>query len=186
MDEDGLIAGTSVSEEEPTKLEEIPLPEQSEGESKEEPVKETSEPAPIREWDLGKPGVGSLLSQAQWVERNRKTRDNDFAPPKAYHRKDSTYGFVRAKDQKPRKKQRTERRSSFELEERDDEQTPNREDSRLREEGRDRDFAPPSTYDYFGPGRSGSARFQNKVQNDSLEEAVSQGLSALRKQSQNT
>ncbi|XP_055338684.1 coiled-coil domain-containing protein 174-like [Paramacrobiotus metropolitanus] len=47
-----------------------------------------TEPAPVREWDVGKAILDNEDLDKKYVEKRRTDRNPDFAPPEQYHKKD--------------------------------------------------------------------------------------------------
>ncbi|XP_045123374.1 coiled-coil domain-containing protein 174-like isoform X1 [Portunus trituberculatus] len=124
----------------------------------------------VREWDLGKEGVTSTLTQEEWVLRQRSQRSQEFAPPSSYHPKEgrsqatvsSSYQHQATGDQLRR----------------DSHSPPPDPKEPLREERRP-EFAPPATHEYYGPMTS--RRTHHKTAAPDIEAAISKGLSHLRK-----
>lgn len=124
----------------------------------------------MREWDLGKEGVTSTLTQEEWVLRQRSQRSQEFAPPSTYHPKE---GRSQATMSSSHQHQTTEdqlRRDSL--------SPPPDAKEPLREERRP-EFAPPATHEYYGP--TTNRRTHHKVAAPDIEAAISKGLSHLRK-----
>lgn len=136
----------------------------NENESKEEMEESVgSKDKPVREWDIGKPGVSSLMSQKQWIETRRKERENEFAPPPNYE----TNNFTN------RKKKNDDLLFYNNV-------NPTSSDSRdYKREKRPSEFAPPSTFEYFRPVVNKQTKFSTF--NVDLEAAISKGLSEIRK-----
>lgn len=121
----------------------------------------------VREWDLGKEGVTSTLTQEEWVLRQRSQRSQEFAPPSSYQpRKGNSQGSMG-----PSQTQSPEHRVR--------EATPPDPKEPLREERRP-EFAPPATHEYYGPSITKS-KVQRQRSAPNVEAAISKGLAHLRK-----
>lgn len=76
-------------EDEKPPVEETEVDEQNEKEkAREEKEKEKKRRQHVRPWDKGKEGVREHreYTQEEWVERKRKERPTEFAPPTSFHR----------------------------------------------------------------------------------------------------
>lgn len=120
----------------------------------------------VREWDLGKEGVTSTLTQEEWVLRQRSQRSQEFAPPSSYQpRAGKSHGH--AGPSQSQSYEDTMRESPP-----PDPKEPLR-DKRVPE------FAPPATHDYYGPSTTKGRRPQKSTSD--VEAAISKGLAHLRK-----
>lgn len=150
----------------------------------------------VREWDFGKEGVTSTLTQEEWVDRQRVQRNNEFAPPSVYEpnkrqkQDQSRYDHGTTSQ----RNQTYKSNSSFNW------QTgPSNShavssnhsatdlDSNIEASRQERksEFAPPSTFEYYGPSASRGRTPKSKPQYSAMEEAISKGLSNLRKMNDN-
>ena len=135
----------------------------------------------IREWDIGKPAKNSQpMTQEEWVANRRKTRHMEFAPP-------SHYGNVSKKQFKNKIKQTkfirdTNHQLSATIS--GDHHIENENVLKYNDQPniRKQEFAPPSTYEYYGPSGL-NKHLNNRVKVDPLERAISKGLANIRKQS---
>lgn len=117
----------------------------------------------MREWDMVNPEAGRsyILSQEEWVNRQRKQRVEEFAPPVySYNKKNKGNSYHNFQT-------KASTSEDFEKE-------------GMKREERKSEFAPPSTYEYYGPSSS-SHKKRFKPNYKSTEEAVAKGLSNLRK-----
>ncbi|CAL4124418.1 unnamed protein product, partial [Meganyctiphanes norvegica] len=132
------------------------------------------DPPAVREWDLGKAELQGMLSQEQWIDRQRKNRYEEFAPPTLYE------------PNKKAKKVKNEVSSDIpkafpppSLYGNEQQQLGPSHESSSNEyrEVRKSEFAPPPTFEYYGPSgvRSKQPR-TGKLYNDfdqSLNEKIS-------------
>ncbi|XP_076054927.1 coiled-coil domain-containing protein 174 isoform X2 [Oratosquilla oratoria] len=149
---------------------------------KESVTKKTS----TREWDIGKSGVSSL-TQEEWVERNRCQRNKEFAPPSVYKssgrdrhkRQRSDTDFGRDSFNKPDDRDQGQNSSSTQFWS----SSLNSQSCRDEEmdEPRINEFAPPATYEYYGPSSKGN---RNKPKKTDLDDAINQGLAYYRSKTQ--
>lgn len=122
----------------------------------------------VREWDLGKEGVNSSLTQEEWILRQRSQRSQEFAPPSSYQPSaGKSQGFT-----SPSQTQSSEYRMR--------EPSPPDPKEHLREK-RVPEFAPPATHEYYGPTIT-KGRMTHKNTSD-VEAAISKGLAHIRKMS---
>lgn len=120
----------------------------------------------VREWDLGKDGVTSTLTQEEWVLRQRSQRSQEFAPPSSYQpRAGKSHGH-------------TGLSQSQSYEDTMRESPPPDPKEPLRDK-RVPEFAPPATHDYYGPSITKGRRPQKSTSD--VEAAISKGLAHLRK-----
>lgn len=124
----------------------------------------------VREWDLGKEGVTSTLTQEEWVLRQRSERSQEFAPPSTYHPRE---GRSQAATSSSHQHQATEDQLSR------DSHSPLPDPKEPFREERRPEFAPPATHEYYGPMTN--RRTHHKVAAPDLEAAISKGLSHIRK-----
>ncbi|XP_042218445.1 coiled-coil domain-containing protein 174-like [Homarus americanus] len=151
----------------------------------------------VREWDFGKEGVTSTLSQEQWVERQRIQRNDEFAPPSFYesqkkrkhgqqeedgvapsHKKDHVYptgSHITTQSNMWNKHDHATECSNHAKTCTDDNSG---DDPR---EERDHAFAPPPTFEYYGTSGHKSRNRHARPKYAAMEEAISKGLSHLRK-----
>lgn len=152
----------------------------------------------IREWDFGKEGVTSTVTQEEWVDRQRRQRDSEFAPPSTYthnnrwksdqggQQQKAAYGvsqeYESAGNSHNLKSRTFFSHDTSSVQENIKGSTNDSYREALREE-RSHEFAPPSTYEYYGPTTSRGRTRGNKPQYSAMEEAINKGLSHLRKMS---
>ena len=145
------------------------MPPSAKQDAPENTKEEAAKPKQVktREWDLGKEGVGgpSLLSQEEWLDRQRVQRVEEFAPPSVY---DSN------KRHKGRGYPSTSQKESTVNEQHHEHKVDYNQDRRNTE------FAPPSTYEYYGPSSFSGRKNYSKPSYRSMEEAIAKGLSSLR------
>lgn len=179
----------------------------SEESSKKDREKEAARKNHIRPWDIGKKGVKEHYeyTQEEWVDKKRKERPKDFAPPSSYRngfRRDTRVindietekklYFSTKKDRsdsKTEKEKITKYSSSLSspipiVNECDGDseggtKLTNNEDSRR---GKGVEFAPPPTYDYYGP--SSTKKAKPSCSKGNLVESISAGLQFLRQQAE--
>lgn len=153
----------------------------------------------VREWDLGKEGVTSILSQEEWVDRQRKQRNNEFAPPSMYdsHKKcnysqykpdggPSSSNIHQEHYSKSSYDIQSDRLFSQTCESQGSSQLKNSSDDSGRDylrEGRNPKFAPPSTFEYYGPSAAKGRNHHAKIQYTAMEEAINKGIAHFRKMS---
>lgn len=120
----------------------------------------------VREWDLGKEGVTSTLTQEEWVLRQRSQRSQEFAPPSSYQpRAHNSRGY-------------TAPAQSQSCEDTLREGSPPDPKEAVRDR-RVPEFAPPATHEYYGPSVTKGRRPQKSTSD--VEAAISKGLAHLRK-----
>lgn len=151
----------------------------------------------IREWDFGKKGVTSTLTQEEWVDRQRNNRNTEFAPPSMYVPSKRQKNDQRGKYRESSFNRNQDCESNYshhmksETSSSDDTSSgcQNTEGSTndgykeaLREE-RKHAFAPPSTYEYFGPNTARGRTQVTKPRYSAMEDAINKGLAHLRKMS---
>lgn len=159
-------------------------PPESEGEEEDEqivgPAPPSTSPPPrkkvggVREWDLGKEGVTSTLTQEEWVLQQRSQRSQEFAPPSSYNSREGrsqsvTHSFCQPQSTEENKVKR-------------DSPSPPPDPKEPFREKRHPEFAPPATHEYYGPMAS-RGRTHHRISAPNLEAAISKGLSHLRKMS---
>ena len=137
------------------------------------------EDAPIRDWDLGKSEAG-IMTQEEWVNKNRNERISEFAPPSTYNRTNSDSninknktnfkGKRKANYDWPHNKRNMESAS-----------TSNIDNSYESSSERNWNFAPPATYEYYAPSKNYSKKTLNTMSKSEMEETINKGLSELRK-----
>ena len=126
----------------------------------------------VREWDLGKDGVTSTLTQEEWVLRQRSERSQEFAPP-------SSYNVKGGKSQTPTPSYQTHFTEEDQV--RRDSRSPSPDPKEPLRQERQPEFAPPPTHEYYGPTARRGRRHHQAAPD--LEAAISKGLSNLRKMS---
>jgi hypothetical protein len=144
----------------------------------------------VRPWDMGKEGVKEHYeySQKEWVDKKRKERPSEFAPPSAYKREyrstskreidesERSLHFTTKttkKDDKPKAKP-----VPIVNELSDDESDTLLADYRVASGGVE--VAPPPTYDYYGP--SDTKRSKKEPQVGNMSDSIEAGLKYLREQ----
>uniref|UniRef100_A0A0P4W227 CCDC174 alpha/beta GRSR domain-containing protein n=1 Tax=Scylla olivacea TaxID=85551 RepID=A0A0P4W227_SCYOL len=159
----------------------LKTPPGSEGEEEEEeqivgPTLLSPSPPPrkkvggVREWDLGKEGVTSTLTQEEWVLRQRSQRSQEFAPPSSYHPRERNSQEATSSSYQHQATEEQLRRDSH---------SPPPDPKEPFREKRQPEFAPPATHEYYGP--TTNRRTHHKIAAPDLEAAISKGLSHLRK-----
>jgi hypothetical protein len=143
----------------------------------------------VRPWDMGKEGVKEHYeySQKEWVDKKRKERPSEFAPPSAYKREyrstskreidesERSLHFTTKttkKDDKPKAKP-----VPIVNELSDDEGDTLLADYRVASGV---EVAPPPTYDYYGP--SDTKRSKKEPQVGNMSDSIEAGLKYLREQ----
>ncbi|XP_045592208.2 coiled-coil domain-containing protein 174 isoform X1 [Procambarus clarkii] len=150
----------------------------------------------VREWDFGKEGVTAVLSQEEWVDRQRTERNNEFAPPSFYdsHKKRQSSQQERSRAL-PSFNTHNEYASKFhchsqsqsqndygsQLLDSDQMDTSVDNSNRYHKTERKSEFAPPSTYEYYGPSGYKGKRRGAVRQEAAVENAIIKGLAHLRK-----
>ncbi|KAF5270394.1 hypothetical protein FQR65_LT05582 [Abscondita terminalis] len=154
----------------------------------------------VRPWDIGKKGVKEHYeyTQEEWVDKKRKERPKDFAPPRSY-KSDNTIekNYRRISDKE--KTDSDEEINHFKPNNANFKPTPivnecelesNDENDRLLQDynneininennkRRGAEIPPPSTFDYYGPSSS------TKKSKHNLVDSISAGLQFLRQQSE--
>lgn len=152
----------------------------------------------VREWDLGKEGVTSVLSQEEWVDRQRKQRNSEFAPPSVYDsNKKCKYSKCETDEGSSSSNIHQEYFSSSSscnvLSDRLYNQTgasqcsgqykhsTNDSSGDCLREGRDPKFAPPSTFEYYGPSSVKGRNHHTKIHYTAMEESINKGIAHYRK-----
>ena len=128
-----------------------------------------SKPDKIREWDVGKESLNREMTQEEWVNKNRKERNPDFAPPSVYNTQQSSSKHFKNKN-----------KSNFNFNYNKNTDNGNSSNSNS-EPQKNWDFAPPTTYEYYGSTNTKTKRFKRN-END-LISAIDKGLAELRKNS---
>lgn len=180
---EGLPPLTELEEENPTKVEPIEpeKPKLSHKDEENEKKREDKRKKHVRPWDIGKDGVKEHVeySQEEWVDKQRKNRDEEFAPPSCY-----THDKYSAKIE-PKKKLNpylsNSKQESRPIQNELSEDSSEDEDRLMSDFYRVQKGAaipPPSTFDYYGPSSKKQAKFDK---NDSdMEDSIMQGLKYIR------
>ncbi|KAJ9576691.1 hypothetical protein L9F63_025413, partial [Diploptera punctata] len=140
----------------------------------------------VRPWDIGKEGVKQVMSQEDWVEKKRKERVDEFAPPSSY-RPDfipSSDPQVKSKptlffSSKKPKSARDSVKRQMEISSCDDLEAAG---SSTETRGRGTEVPPPATFEYYGP--TSTAVKKNYTKGGDLESAIDAGLKFLRQQTE--
>ncbi|KAJ9587041.1 hypothetical protein L9F63_019383, partial [Diploptera punctata] len=146
----------------------------------------TTKPPKVRPWDIGKEGVKQVMSQEDWVEKKRKERVDEFAPPSSY-RPDfipSSDPQVKSKptlffSSKKPKSARDSVKRQMEISSCDDLEAAG---SSTETRGRGTEVPPPATFEYYGP--TSTAVKKNYTKGGDLESAIDAGLKFLRQQTE--
>lgn len=161
------------------------------------PEEKSEDKKPVREWDVGKEGVSTTLTQEEWVNRQRNQRNNEFAPPSSYSsnkkfkgRQQKSHGFrpsfstshdysSKSLDSQP------ENWLNYDQPQDSNPANTTQDDNKTdyHSEERESEFAPPSTYEYYGPTSHRGRHYNAKPNFSAVEEAVSKGIAFLRKMS---
>lgn len=147
--------------EPPPPVEETPQNQEDEKSEKEKKLEEKRKKH-IRPWDLGKEGLKKghyEYTQEEWVDKKRKERPSEFAPPSQYKKFETKQSTK--KEFKPR---------PIVNELSDDE-----DDRRVRAA----EIAPPPTYDYYSPG---SSKKSQRPESGNVSDSIEAGLKYLREQ----
>lgn len=138
----------------------------------------------IRPWDLGKEGVKKPhyeYSQEEWVDKKRKERPEEFAPPSTYKKdtREKRKSWKRRNSDEYNESKEESTLIDDELEDRlmSDYKEISKEDKRGRNRGAE--IAPPPTFDYYGPSSSKRTRDKSNV---NIEESIEAGLQFIRNQ----
>lgn len=178
--------------------------------AKEEKEKEKKRRQHVRPWDKGKEGVREHreYTQEEWVEKKRKERPTEFAPPTSFQRssKDhvdrsetsenkSLYFSTKKVDDKRKESINPYKRRNLSPETRtpiinelsdNDDKSPRSdsddEDDKRTTRGRGAEIAPPPTFDYYGP--SGSKKHKTQHKKENIQDSISAGLRFLREQAE--
>ncbi|XP_042893183.1 coiled-coil domain-containing protein 174-like [Penaeus japonicus] len=162
----------------------IPASLQKEEETSREELKRAQKRKHTREWDMGKEGVKSTLSQEEWVLRQREQRNDEFAPPTMYepnkqrYSKQNSSSSTNAGMGLPYDTETGSQSYSD-----PDFRGLDREEPSGAKEERRSEYAPPATYEYYGPSSSRRRDKYGKPGYKAMEDAISKGLSNLRKMS---
>lgn len=173
-----------------------------------EKQKEKKRKQHVRPWDKGKEGVKERreYTQEEWVEKQRKERKAEFAPPTSFQRstrKESVenddddydtsskslyfstkkFDFSKGKTKETinpykRNNDSTEHRTPIVNELSDDDNDDVMDERR----GKGVEIAPPPTFDYYGAGSAKKQKKEHKKEN--LEDSISAGLKFLREQAE--
>uniref|UniRef100_A0A1Y1MAG5 CCDC174 alpha/beta GRSR domain-containing protein n=1 Tax=Photinus pyralis TaxID=7054 RepID=A0A1Y1MAG5_PHOPY len=191
-----------VQPEEPPKSEVSEKPVENE---KKDQEKEAARKNHVRPWDIGKKGVKEHYeyTQEEWVDKKRRERPKDFAPPSSYKNSFRRDPEIR-ENVEPDKKlyfSTKKNRSTYKEEKQppmrpkpivnecdespeSDSQLCEKEERRSNEDtrGKRAEFAPPPTYDYYGP--SDAKKSKPSYSKGNLVESISAGLQFLREQAE--
>lgn len=111
-----------------------------------EPKQDKDTPA-VREWDLGKAETQGMLTQEQWIDRQRKNRYSEFAPPSLYEPNKKTQRV--SEKVVPDAPKAFPPPSLYDLDHR--QSGPSQESSSDEyRDSRKSEFAPPPTFEYYG------------------------------------
>lgn len=165
----------------------------------------------VRPWDKGKEGVKQHreYTQEEWVEKKRRERPEEFAPPTAFQKRSKTktdrdssevyenkslyFSTKKSADSNrninPYKRNIVpETRTPIVNELSDDDSVYDKEmrtsdpDSDDERRGKGVEVAPPPTFDYYGPSSSKRHRVDRKKEN--IEDSITAGLNYLREQTE--
>ncbi|XP_068209491.1 coiled-coil domain-containing protein 174-like [Palaemon carinicauda] len=135
----------------------------------------------VREWDIMKSRDGgfSSLSQEEWINRQRKERVDEFGPPTEYsYKKDPKESY----SHRPFQNRPSTKGDSYEQ---NDQNRASGSEHRYEQvdtkQERNNEFAPPSTFEYYGPSSFSSYKKRYRHSYKAMEQAVSKGISNLRK-----
>ncbi|XP_044262244.1 coiled-coil domain-containing protein 174 [Tribolium madens] len=163
-------------EPEPTPAPVEEAPQKQETNEKEKKLEEKRKKH-VRPWDLGKEGVKEHYeyTQEEWVDKKRKERPNEFAPPKEY-RKERKKMYDSDEESSKFKMRQTTKKSKPEpiVNELSD------DENESRDRGKGAEVAPPPTYDYYGPGKS--KKSQKRPEAPNVSDSIEAGLKFLREQ----
>lgn len=201
-------------DDEKPEVEKSELDKEKEKEKQEEEMKkERKRRQHVRPWDKGKEGVKEHreYTQEEWVEKKRRERPSEFAPPTAFQKRSfdkggpenyedkSLYFSTKKSENKREHSKRSinpykrnaspERRTPIvnELSDDDDcssdyQQEKIGDDDVDSNRGRGVEIAPPPTFDYYGPGSS--KKQKTKPKKDDIEASIAAGLNYLREQTE--
>lgn len=160
----------------------------------------------VRPWDKGKEGVRKEhyeYSQEEWVDKKRKERPDEFAPPSAYrreyrsttvHQVEDTDKSLRFSSKKTSEKSKNPYKQNVvhhpvpimnELSS-DEDQDALLSDYKVISEtndlsrGKRAEIAPPATYDYYGP--TSSKKNRKGPEGGNVSDSIEAGLKFLRQQ----
>ncbi|EFA13255.1 coiled-coil domain-containing protein 174 [Tribolium castaneum] len=157
----------------PTPVEETPQKVDEETSEKEKKLEEKRKKH-VRPWDLGKEGVKEHYeySQEEWVDKKRKERPSEFAPPKEY----------RKERKKEKRYDSDEETSKFEMRQTTKKSKPvpivnelSDDESETCGRGKGAEVAPPSSYNDPRRGRK-------RPEAPNVSESIEAGLKFLREQ----
>lgn len=136
-----------------------------------------------REWDMGKEGVKSTLSQEEWVLRQREQRNSEFAPPTLYEPSKQRHSKQNSRPSSTNPEMGLPDNTGTDSQAYRDPALGSQDcgEPSVRKEERRNEFAPPATYEYYGPASSKRRDNYRKPGYKAMENAITQGLSNLRK-----
>lgn len=136
-----------------------------------------------REWDMGKEGVKSTLSQEEWVLRQREQRNSEFAPPTLYEQSKQRHSKQNSRPSSTNPEMGLPDNTGTDSQAYRDPALGSQDcgEPSVRKEERRNEFAPPATYEYYGPASSKRRDNYRKPGYKAMENAITQGLSNLRK-----